>query len=256
LRVYEIPEATKTSSGRVIQNLFEIDKDDNVKAYIKIEDLTDEEFINNNYIVFCTKNGMIKKTQVEQYSRPRSNGINAITINEGDQLIEVKLTNGTNEILIANANGRAIRFPEEKVRPMGRTAAGVRGMKLDGGNDRVVGMITVDPMDPDSSVLVLSEKGNGKRSALEDYRITNRGGKGVKTMSITDKTGKLVTIKSVTEREDLVITTLDGIVIRVGMSGIRVMGRATQGVKIIRLDKGESIADVTVIDGNEDEEEE
>jgi DNA gyrase subunit A len=256
LRVYEIPEATKTSSGRVIQNLFEIDKDDNVKAYIKIEDLTDEEFINNNYIVFCTKNGMIKKTQVEQYSRPRSNGINAITINEGDQLIEVKLTNGTNEILIANANGRAIRFPEEKVRPMGRTAAGVRGMKLDGGKDRVVGMITVDPMDPDSSVLVLSEKGNGKRSALEDYRITNRGGKGVKTMSITDKTGKLVTIKSVTEREDLVITTLDGIVIRVGMSGIRVMGRATQGVKIIRLDKGESIADVTVIDRNEDEEEE
>ena len=196
LRVFEIPEASKTSSGRVIQNIINLPKDDKVKAYINITDLRDEEFINNNFIVFCTKKGLIKKTVVEAFSRPRTNGINAITINEGDNLLEARLTNGSNEILIANKAGRAIRFPEIKVRAMGRSAAGVRGIKLINENDSVVGMITVDPADPDISILVISEKGNGKRSALDDYRVTNRGGKGVKTLQITTKTGNLVAIKS------------------------------------------------------------
>ena len=190
LRVFEIPEASKTSSGRVIQNIINLPKDDKVKAYINIKDLTDEEFINNHYIVFCTKRGLIKKTVVEAFSRPRTNGINAITINEGDNLLEARLTNGSNEILIANKAGRAIRFPESKVRAMGRSAAGVRGITLASEDDAVVGMISVDPNDPEISILVVSEKGNGKRSALEDYRITNRGGKGVKTIQITEKNRK------------------------------------------------------------------
>ncbi|NNF33566.1 MAG: DNA gyrase subunit A [Saprospiraceae bacterium] len=258
LRVFEIPEAGKNSAGRVMQNIIQLPKDDKVRAYIMIEDLKDEEFLNNNYIVFCTKKGMIKKTQVEAFSRPRVNGINAITINEGDQLLEVKLTNGEQNIILANMNGRAIHFPESKVRAMGRTAAGVKGMRLDGKDDAIIGMITVDPLDEEVSVMVLSEKGNGKRSSVDDYRITNRGGKGVKTMQITDKTGTLVAIKAVTDLDELMVTTMEGIVIRIAMAELRVMGRATQGVRVIRLDNTDSIADVAVIarDGSEEEEEE
>ncbi len=257
LRVYDIPEATKTSTGRVMQNIIQIPKEDNVKAYIKINDLNDEEFLDSHFLLFCTKQGIIKKTSVRAYSRPRSNGINAITINDGDQLLEVKLTNGQNEIVIANKNGRAIRFPEEKVRSMGRSAAGVKGIKLDGDGDEVVGMITVDPIDNTNTVLVLSEKGNGKRSNLEEYRVTNRGGKGVKTMSISDKTGKVVTIKSVSDMDDLMITTVKGIFIRISVEDLRVMGRATQGVRVIRVEKNDSIGDVTVIrreEGSDEEE--
>lgn len=257
LRAFEIPEASKTSQGRVIQNLMSIPSDDKVRAYIKIENLNDESFINNNYIIFCTKQGMVKKTIVEAFSRPRVNGINAITINEGDQLLEAKLTNGNNEIVIANREGRAIRFNESKVRPMGRTAAGVKAITLGSSHDEVIGMISADSTQAEYSVLVVSEKGNGKRSPLEDYRITNRGGKGVKTINITDKTGSLIAIKWVSEYDDLMITTQDGIVIRTSVSDIRVMGRATQGVKVIRIDDKESIADVAVItreDSNDEEE--
>lgn len=247
LRAFEIPEASKVSQGRVLQNILAIPSDDKVRAYIKIENLNDEEFINNNYIIFCTKKGMVKKTIVEAFSRPRANGINAITINEGDQLLEAKLTNGNNEIIIANREGRAIRFNETKARPMGRGAAGVKAITLAGADDEVIGMISADPTKADFSVFVVSEKGNGKRSPLEDYRITNRGGKGVKTINITDKTGKLVAMKWVSEFDDLMITTVDGIVIRTPVSDVRVMGRATQGVKVIRINDKESIADVTVI---------
>ncbi|MBK9254170.1 MAG: DNA gyrase subunit A [Saprospiraceae bacterium] len=246
LRAFEIPEASKTSQGRVIQNLLAIPTDDKVRAYIKIENLNDEEFINNNYIIFCTKQGMIKKTIIEAFSRPRVNGINAITINEGDQLLEAKLTSGNNEIIIANRKGRAIRFNESKVRPMGRSAAGVRSMSLEE-KDQVIGMISADPTKMEYSVLVVSQKGNGKRSAIEDYRITNRGGKGVKTMNISDKTGDLIAIKWVSEFDDLMITTADGIIIRTPVADLRLMGRATQGVKVIRIQEKESIADVTVI---------
>ncbi len=257
LRAFEIPEASKVAQGRVLQNILAIPADDKVRAYIKIENLNDEEFINNNYIIFCTKKGMVKKTIVEAFSRPRTNGINAITINEGDQLLEAKLTNGNNEIIIANREGRAIRFNESKARPMGRGAAGVKAITLAGGDDAVIGMISADPTKADFSVFVVSEKGNGKRSPLEDYRITNRGGKGVKTINITDKTGKLVAMKWVSEFDDLMITTVDGIVIRTPVSDVRVMGRATQGVKVIRINDKESIADVTVIRREEaiDEEE-
>jgi len=255
IRVYEIPEAGKTSSGRVIQNLINLPKDDKVKAYIKIENLTDEEYCNNNYIIFCTKKGNIKKTSVEAFSRPRTNGINAITIKEGDQLLEAKLTNGQNDILMAKRSGRAIRFPESKVRPMGRSAAGVRGVKLSDKieNDEVVGMISVDPTDESVGILVLSERGMGKRSSLEDYRQTNRGGKGVKTMNISDKTGNLIAIKAVMENDDVVISNRSGIVIRMMVSDMRVMGRATQGVKLIRLDENDQIADIAVIPYNEDD---
>jgi len=257
LRAFEIPEASKVSQGRVLQNILAIPSDDKVRAYIKIENLNDEEFINNNYIIFCTKQGMIKKTIVEAFSRPRTNGINAITINEGDQLLEAKLTSGQNEIIIANREGRAIRFNEAKVRPMGRGAAGVKSMTLGSNEDEVIGMISADPTKAEFSVFVVSEKGNGKRSPLEDYRITNRGGKGVKTINITDKTGQLVAIKWVSEFDELMITTQDGIVIRTPVSDIRLMGRATQGVKVIRIQDKESIADVTVIRREEaiDEEE-
>ncbi len=248
LRVYEIPEASKTSSGRVLQNIIALPKDDKVKAYVMIEDLTDEEYLNNNYIIFCTKKGNIKKTAVSAFSRRRSNGIIAISIKEGDQLLSAKLTNGNNEILMAIKSGRAIRFPEAKVRPMGRTASGVRGITLaDKETDEVVGMISVDPNDKESTVLVVSEKGSGKRSSLDDYRITNRGGKGVKTMSVTDKTGYLSTIKYVSEEDDLMITTKEGVIIRIDVADLRVMGRATQGVKVIKVDDGDEISDITVV---------
>lgn len=257
LRAYEIPEASKISQGRVIQNILSIPSDDKVRAYIKIENLNDKDFINNNYIIFCTKKGMVKKTIVEAFSRPRVNGINAITINEGDQLLEAKLTNGINEIVIANREGRAIRFNESKVRPMGRGAAGVKGINLgDNIKNEVIGMIAADATLAEYSILVVSEKGNGKRSQLDDYRITNRGGKGVKTINITEKTGSLVAMKWVSEFDDLMITTHNGIVIRTSVTDIRVMGRATQGVKIIRIDEKESIADVAVITREESEEEE
>jgi DNA gyrase subunit A len=256
LRAFEIPEASKTSQGRVLQNILAIPADDKVRAYIKIENLNDEEFINNNYIIFCTKQGMVKKTIVEAFSRPRANGINAITINEGDQLLEAKLTNGNNEIIIANREGRAIRFNESKARPMGRGAAGVKAITLAGSHDEVVGMISADPTKADFSVFVVSEKGNGKRSPLEDYRITNRGGKGVKTINITEKTGKLIAIKWVSEFDDLMITTEDGIIIRTPVSDVRIMGRATQGVKVIRIGDKETIADVTVIRREETTDEE
>jgi len=257
LRAFEVPEASKTSQGRVLQNILSIPQDDKVRAYIKIENLNDEEFINNNFIMFCTKKGMVKKTIVEAFSRPRVNGINAITINEGDQLLEAKLTNGEKEIVMANRGGRAIRFSESKVRPMGRTATGVKAMTLDGDNDQIIGMLSADPTSATHSILVVSEKGNGKRSPLDDYRITNRGGKGVKTLQITEKTGKLIGILWVSEFDDVMITTADGIIIRTPVSSLRVMGRATQGVKLIRLDDNEFIADVTVIRRveNADEEE-
>ena len=255
IRGYQIPEATKNAAGRVIQNLLNLPKEDNVKGYIVIKDLTDEEFLNNNYIVFCTKKGQIKKTLVEEFSRPRSNGINAITIKEGDELLDAKLTNGQNEILLAIKSGRAIRFQESKVRSMGRSAAGVRGITLANEADQVVGMISVDPQDPTVSILVVSENGYGKRTALDDYRVTNRGGKGVKTINVTAKTGQLVGIKNVSERDDLMITTKDGITIRMAVNEIREMGRAAQGVKVIRLGEKESIADVTVIRESDEEEE-
>jgi len=255
LRGYEIPEASKTSSGRVIQNILEIPKDDKVKAYIIIEDLTDEEFIKNNFIMFCTHKGLVKKTVVEAFSRPRAGGINAITINEGDQLLEAKLTDGNKEIFLANRSGNAIRFHEDRVRAMGRTAAGVRGISLQDDNDAVVGMVWVEPDDTDHSIMVVSEKGNGKRTAIEEYRLTNRGGKGVKTMQVTERTGPLITIKAVQEEDDLMIINRSGIIIRMGVEDIRVMGRATQGVRVIRLDEDDEIADVTVVKDNGETEE-
>lgn len=255
LRVYEIPEAAKASMGKAIQNIIQLAPDDKIRAYIIIPDLNDEIFINSHYLVFCTKKGIIKKTAVEAFSRPRANGIIALNINEDDQLIEVKLTNGHNHILMANRNGRAIRFPESAVRAMGRTATGVSGMKLDDEFDAIVGMVTVDPDDTSTTIFVVSEKGNGKRSELDDYRITNRSGKGVKTLQITEKTGKLVAIKSVKEEDELMITTAAGVVIRVALSDIRSMGRATQGVKVIRLDDNDSIADMAVIENVVDDEE-
>lgn len=256
LRVYEIPEASRNASGRVIQNILQIPKDDKIKAYIIVKDLTDPEFLENNYIVFATQQGMIKKTTLAAYSRPRVTGINAITINEGDQLLEAKLTNGENQILLANRNGRAIRFHESKVRPMGRNAAGVIGIRLDDDHDRVVGMICVDPEDEEVTVLVVSENGNGKRSELEEYRITNRGGKGVKTMNINEKTGPLIGLKAVSDPDNLVITTKSGLTIRMDIADIRVMGRATQGVRLISLNDNDPIADITVIRPDEDEDNE
>ena len=256
LRVFEIPEASKVSTGRAIQNLLNLASEDAVKAYIKIQDLNDQDFVNEHYIVFATKNGMLKKTPVEAFSRPRANGIIAITINEGDTLLEARLTNGSNEIILANKEGRAIRFPEKTVRPMGRSAAGVKGMTLHDDQDEVIGMICVDPLDPSSTILVISEKGMGKRSLLEDYRITNRGGKGVKTMSISDKTGPLVAIKLVTEEDELMITGKSGIVIRMEVLDLRTMGRATQGVRVIKLTEDDQIADVAVLSKEESDEEE
>ena len=237
LKVYEIPEGTKNSKGRAIQNLLNIVSDDNVTAYLRVKSLEDSEFINSHYVLFCTKKGVIKKTLLEQYSRPRQNGVNAITIREDDSVIEVRMTNGNNEIIIANRNGRAIRFHEAAVRVMGRTATGVRGITLDNdGQDEVVGMICIKDLETES-VMVVSEQGYGKRSEIEDYRKTNRGGKGVKTMNITEKTGKLVTIKSVTDENDLMIINKSGITIRLKVADVRIMGRATQGVRLINLEK-------------------
>ena len=237
LKVYEIPEGNKTSKGRAIQNLLNIDSDDTVTAYLRVKNLNDTEFINSHYVLFCTKNGVIKKTLLEQYSRPRQNGVNAITIREDDRVIEVRMTNGNNEIVIANRNGRAIRFHESAVREMGRTATGVRGITLDDdGQDEVIGMICIkDPQK--ETIMVVSENGYGKRSDIEDYRKTNRGGKGVKTLNITDKTGKLVAIKSVTDENDLMIINKSGITIRLKVADVRIMGRATQGVRLIDLEK-------------------
>jgi DNA gyrase subunit A len=225
-----------------------IPKEDKVRAYIIVRNFNDEEFINSHYIIFCTKRGQIKKTLLEEYSRPRQGGINAIGINEGDALIEAKLTNGKNEIILAIQSGKAIRFNESDVRSMGRTAAGVRGITVnEKGGDTVVGMVCVDPADTETSILVVSQNGMGKRSALEDYRVQSRGGKGVKTLNITPKTGHLVAIKTVTDKDDLMITTTNGITIRTAADELRVMGRATQGVKLIRLEDSDSIADVTVV---------
>ena len=247
LRVFEIPEASKVSTGRVIQNIINLPQDDRVKAYIPIKDLNDRDFLDNHYILFCTRKGTIKKTPVSDFSRPRSNGINAITIHDGDMLLEARLTNGDNEIILANRHGRAIRFNESKVRSMGRTAAGVRGMLLDGPDDGIVGMVCVNPNDMLVTIFVVSENGNGKRSALEDYRVTNRGGKGVKTMRISEKTGNLIAIKEVYEMDEMMITTKNGVIIRMAMEALRVMGRATQGVRVIKLDSGDRIADIAVI---------
>ncbi|MBK7812444.1 MAG: DNA gyrase subunit A [Saprospiraceae bacterium] len=254
LRVYEIPEANKTSLGRSIQNLIAFQKEDRVRAYINIENLSDKDFLQNHFIMFCTRKGTIKKTPLEDFSRPRANGIIAISINDGDQLMEAKLTNGVNEIIIANKMGRAIRFPESTVRSMGRNAAGVKGITLDKKtDDAVVGMICIDPTDLDATILVVSEKGNGKRSVLEDYRITNRGGKGVKTMQVTDRTGQLIAVKNVHDTDDLMITTINGVTIRMKLDSLRIMGRATQGVRVIRLDEGDAIADLAVVERDEEE---
>lgn len=254
LKVYEIPEGAKNSKGRAIQNLLNIDSDDSVNAFIRVKGLDDKEFVTSHNLVFCTRNGVIKKTSLEAYSRPRSNGVNAIVIREGDQLISVELTDGNSEILMANRNGRAIRFHESKVREMGRVSAGVRGMTLDDENDAVVGMICMSS-DSANNVMVISENGFGKRSPLEDYRITNRGGKGVKTLNVTDKTGRLVAIKSVNDENDLVIINKSGITLRIRVADIRVMGRATQGVRLINLGKrGDSIASVCCVDTDPEEE--
>lgn len=259
LRVYEIPEAAKTSLGRSIQNLLSLPKEDRVRAYINIQNLEDKEFLDTHYVVLCTKKGVIKKCSAEDFSRPRANGIIALSVREGDQLMDAKLTNGNCDIIIGNKTGRAIRFPEDKVRPMGRSAAGVRGITLDPGlgADEVIGMICYDrEADRDATFLVVSEKGNGKRSDLEDYRITNRGGKGVKTIKVTDKTGKLVSIKKVHESDDLMITTINGVMIRMNIDSLRIMGRATSGVRLIRLDEGDQIADVTIVKKDEEADEE
>ena len=245
MRVYEIPEGSKNSKGRAMQNLINIEQDDRVKAFICTQDLKDEEYVNSNYVIMATKMGQVKKTSLEQYSRPRSNGINAITIKDDDELLEAKLTNGNSQIMLAVKSGKAIRFEESKTRPMGRNASGVRGIRLKDNKDEVVGMISVNDMD--ANILVVSENGFGKRSSLEDYRLTNRGGKGVKTISITEKTGKLVTLKSVSDNDDLMIINKSGIAIRMQVEDLRVMGRATQGVKVISLKDGDSIAAVAKV---------
>jgi DNA gyrase subunit A len=252
LKVYEIPEGTKQSKGRAIQNMLNIEPSDCVKAYINVLNLTDKEYINNNFIVLCTSKGTVKKTTLEAYSRPRINGVNAITIKEGDTLLEAKLTNGNNNIMIAAKSGKAIRFPEEKVRPMGRTASGVRGISLANENDEVIGMICLEPNTKD--IMVVSENGYGKRSSMDDYRITNRGGKGVKTINITDKTGGLIAVKDVDDNDDLMIINKSGITIRMSISDLRLMGRATQGVRLINLRNDDSIAAVAKVSASPEDE--
>ena len=254
MKVYEIPEGSKVTQGRAIQNLINIPSEDTVRAFVATGNLKDEEYVNNNYIVMCTKNGTIKKTSLEQYSRPRTNGINAITIKEGDQLLEAKLTNGTAEVLLAKKSGKAIRFNESGVRPMGRTASGVRGVRLENDQDEVIGMVCVNETeDNDTSIMVVSDKGYGKRTDIGDYRITGRGGKGVKTLSITDKTGNLISIKDVTDENDLMIITRNGIAIRMRMEDVRVMGRATQGVRLIKIRENDNIASVAKVPKVEEE---
>ena len=247
LRVFEIPEGTKTSKGRAIQNLLSIESDDKVRAYINVKDLKNQEYINSNYIILATQRGTIKKTSLEAYSRPRQNGINAITINEGDHLLEAKLTNGDDEVVLALKSGRAIRFNEQKVRPMGRNAAGVKGITLSDPHDEVVGMICI-PQDKRCEILVVSENGFGKRSDIDDYRVTNRGGKGVKTINITKKTGRLIAIKQVTDQDDLMIINRSGIIIRMAVGNLRVVGRATQGVRLLKIKEGDSIAAVAKVE--------
>lgn len=250
MRAFEVPEGSKTSKGRAIQNLINIPPDDKVMAYVNVVNLNDEEYINNNYIIMCTNKGTIKKTSLEAYSRPRANGINAITVRDGESLLEAKLTNGTSEIMMALKSGRAIRFPEAKVRPMGRNASGVRGVTLKDEQDEVVGMVCAESTS--TQVLVVSEKGYGKRSEIEEYRITNRGGKGVKTINITEKTGDLIAIIGVKDEDDLMIITRSGITIRTPVEDLRVQGRATQGVRLIKLKENENIAAVTVVDKEEE----
>lgn len=252
LKVYAIPEGSRSSKGRALQNVIQIEPDDKIRAYINVRRLNDKEYVDNNYIIMCTKEGVVKKTRLEAYSRPRQNGVNAITIREGDQLIEAKLTTGNSEVLIAAKEGKAIRFNEEAVRPIGRTGAGVKGITIED-DDEVIGMVCVEP-DSKEDILVVSENGYGKRTDLEDYRITNRGGKGVKTLQITEKTGKLIAIKSVTDDNDLMIINRSGLTIRIPVSDIRVSGRATQGVKVINLREGDSIASVIPVPKSDDEE--
>ncbi|CAN5576054.1 DNA gyrase subunit A [soil metagenome] len=255
MKVYEIPEGTKTSKGRAIQNLISLPPDDKVKAFINVKNLTDEEYINNNFIVMCTKDGTIKKTALEAYSRPRLNGINAINIEEGDQLLEVRLTNGKNEIMVATRKGKVVRFNEETVRAVGRNSIGVRGVTLDGEDDFVVGMVCINDSAKET-VLVVSEKGYGKRSDIDEYRKTNRGGKGVKTINITDKTGDLIAIKVVNNNDDLMIINKSGITIRMNVDELRVMGRATQGVRLIKLDDDDAIASVAKVEVEDEKKEE
>ena len=251
MRVYEIPEGSKTAKGRAIQNLINIEQDDKVMAFICTQDLKNEDYINNHYVIMATKKGQVKKTSLEQYSRPRANGINAITIREGDELLEAKLTNGNSHVVLAVKSGKAIRFEENKTRPMGRGASGVRGITLAGAQDEVIGMVVVNDMD--ANILVVSENGYGKRSSLEDYRVTNRGGKGVKTITITEKTGKLVAIKTVTDLDDLMIINKSGIAIRMEVHSLRVMGRATQGVRLINLKGEDKIAAVAKVMKEDDD---
>ena len=252
LKVYQIPEGSRIAKGRAIQNILNIEPNDFVRAYVNVQKLDNEEYINNNFIILGTKKGIIKKTTLEAYSRPRQNGINAIKIREGDELLEAKLTNGNHEIMMAVRSGRAIRFHESKVRPMGRTASGVRGITLRSGNDEVIGMVAVEEEKED--ILVVSEKGYGKRSSIGDYRITNRGGKGVKTLNITEKTGDLIAMKGVLDTDDLMIINRSGLTIRVGVSQLRVMGRTTQGVRIIHLKEDDSIAAVAYVEVNDEDE--
>jgi DNA gyrase subunit A len=254
MKVYEIPVGSKVSQGRAIQNLINIPNDDSVRAFVATGNLKDEEYVNNNFIVMCTKNGTIKKTSLEQYSRPRTNGINAITVKDGDRLLEAKLTDGTAEILLAKKSGKAIRFNEENVRPMGRTASGVRGVRLENEQDEVIGMVCVNSDMEDTTIMVVSEKGYGKRTDIDDYRITGRGGKGVKTLSVTEKTGALISMKDVTNENDLMIITKLGITIRMKMEDIRVMGRATQGVRLIKVRDKDDIASVAKVPKVDDEE--
>jgi len=260
LKVYQIPEGDKTSKGRAIQNMVQIPPDDKVRAIIDVKNFDDEEYVNNHYIVLCTKQGTIKKTDLKDFSRPRQNGINAINIVDGDQLLAARMTDGNCEIMMAIKSGRAIRFPESKVRATGRGAIGVSGIDLDNDKDEVVGMICVNKEDKTKTVLVVSEKGYGKRTFLDDpetgeanYRITNRGGKGVKTINVTSKTGGLVGLLDVTEKEDLMITCVSGVTIRMAVNQISEQGRATQGVKLIRVDEGDEIAAITQLDEKEEE---
>jgi DNA gyrase subunit A len=256
MRVYDIPEGTRQSKGRAIQNLIQIEGDDKVLAYINVKDLKNEEYLNNHFVVLCTKNGVIKKTTLEAYSRPRSNGIIAVGIREGDELLEARLTNGNSHIIMASREGKANHFEESRVRPMGRGASGVRGMSLEDG-DEVVGMITIDQAETATrQVLVVSETGYGKRSPVDDYRITNRGGKGVKTLQVTDRTGKVIAIKDVTDEDQLMIINRSGITIRTRVSELRVLGRATQGVRLIELREKDRIAAVAKVDSELSEEEE
>jgi DNA gyrase subunit A len=262
MRVYEIPEGSKTSKGRAIQNLINIEQDDKVKAFICTQDLKDEEYINSHYVIMATKQGQVKKTPLEQYSRPRQNGINAITIREDDELLEAKLTNGDSQVLVAVKSGKLVRFEEEKTRPMGRTASGVRGITLADDKDEVIGMVSVNKDDiNETQLLVVTENGYGKRTKLVDddgedvYRITNRGGKGVKTLNITEKTGALISINAVTDADDLMIINKSGLTIRMEVSDLRVMGRATQGVRLINIKGNDSIAAVTKVMKEEESEE-